>query len=79
MLSRGLGVIQELHNAVGVGGGGWGGSVRFPRKIGYEDVWLNIISTRSGWVGVKFPGKKHYILCYTCMAPNVFIQNNYTN
>ncbi len=50
----GIGAIQVLRNAVGGGGG-----VSFPEKKRYEGVWFNVISVTRGWVGVKFPGKKH--------------------
>ena len=47
------GAIQVLRNAVG-GGGGWVSA--FPEKS-----VTNVISVTRGWVGVKFPGKKHYV------------------
>ena len=53
-----LGAIQVLHNADGGGGGGF---VRFSRKKCYEGVRFNAISVTRGWMGVHFPGKKHYI------------------
>ena len=43
-----------LCNADGNGG------VKFSRKKLYKCVRFNISVTR-GWVGVQFPGKKHYI------------------
>ena len=49
---------------VGVGGGGWlvgGGGFSFPGKKCYEGLRFNVISVTRGWVGVKFPGKKHYV------------------
>ena len=52
------GAIQVLRNTVG-GVGGWVSA--FPEKKRYEGVWFNIISViMRGWVGVKFPRKKHY-------------------
>ena len=50
------GAIQVLRNTVG------GGMVSdFPEKMGYEHAWFNVISVTRGWVGVKFPEKKHYV------------------
>ena len=46
-----------LRNADGGGGG-----VKFSRKKRYEGVRSNVISVTRGWVGVKFPGKKHYVI-----------------
>ncbi len=48
------GVIQVLRNAVGGGGG-----CQLSRKKRYEGIRFNVISVTRGWVGVKFPGKKH--------------------
>ena len=45
---RCLGSIQELRNAVGVGG--------FPEKKRCEYVWFNVSVTRR-WVDVNFPEK----------------------
>ena len=43
-----------LHNAIG------GGGCQLSReKKRFEGVRFNIIT--RGWVGVKFPGKKHYV------------------
>ena len=44
-----------LRNAMGEGG------VSFSGKKRYEGVTFNVISVKSGWVGVKFPGKKCYV------------------
>ena len=33
----------------------------FSEKKRYEGVRLNIIIVTRGWVGVEFPGKKHYV------------------
>ena len=41
--------------------GGWLGCVSFPEKKRYEGAQFNVISVMRGWVGVKFPGKKHYV------------------
>ena len=43
------------RNAIG------GGGVSFQGKKGYEGVRFNVISVTRRWVGVKFPGKKHYV------------------
>ena len=45
-----------LRNADGGGGG-----VNFSVKKCYEGVRFNVISVTRGWVGVQFPGKKHYV------------------
>ena len=37
------------------------GGVTFSGKKRYEGVRFNVISARRGWVGVQFPGKKHYV------------------
>ena len=50
-----FGAIQVLRNAVGVGG------VSFSEKKRYEGAKFNVISITRRWVGVKFPGKKHYV------------------
>ena len=38
----------------------WEG-VSFSGKKRYEGVQFNIISVTSGWLGVKFPGKRCYV------------------
>ena len=38
-----------------------GGCQLNPRKKRYEGVRFNVISITTGWVGVKFPGKKRYV------------------
>ena len=38
-----------------------GGGDSFPRKKRYKGVRSNVISVTRGWVGVKYPGKKHYV------------------
>ena len=35
----------------------WVGGCQTSRKKRYVDVWFNIISLTSGWVGVKRPEK----------------------
>ena len=47
--------IQVLCNTMG----GW--SVQSPDEKHYEGVLFNAISATRGWVGVKFPGKNHYV------------------
>ena len=44
-----------LRNADG------GGGCQLTWKKCYEDVRFNVISVTRGWVGLKFPGKKHYV------------------
>ena len=41
--------------------GGGGGGVTFSAKKRYDGLRFNDISITRGWVGVKFPEKKHYI------------------
>ena len=51
MLSRGLGVIQELHNAVGVGGGGGEGVSDFLEKLVMKMYgWTLLALGVGGWV-----------------------------
>ena len=50
-----FGSIQVLRNALGVGG------CQISLKKHYKDVRFNAISVTRGWVGVKFPEKKHYV------------------
>ena len=38
-----------------------GGGFQILREKRYEGVRFNVISVTRGWVGVKFPGKKHYV------------------
>ena len=38
-----------------------GGGVKFSIKKRYEGVRFNVISIMRGWVGVTFPGEKHYV------------------
>ena len=38
---------------------GWG--CQLSRKDRYDSVRFNVICITRGWVGFKFPGKKHYI------------------
>ena len=52
-----LGAFPVLRNADGVGFGG----VKFSGKKRYEGARFNVISVTRGWVGVQFPGKKHYV------------------
>ena len=33
----------------------------FPENKRYDGVRFNVISVTRGWVGVKFPGIKHYV------------------
>ena len=42
---------------------GWGVSA-FPgvKNVTYEGVRFNVISVTRGWVGVKFPGIKRYVV-----------------
>ena len=47
--------------------------VSFPGKKRYEGARFNVISVTRGWVGVKYPGKKHCVtierpLCYDYVA-----------
>ena len=44
-----------LRNADG------GGGVDFSEKKRCEGVRFNVVSITRGWVGVQFPGKKHYV------------------
>ena len=41
----------------------WGvGDVTFPgKKALRRSVQFNVLSVTRGWMGVKFPGKKHYV------------------
>ena len=50
-----IGAIQVLRNADG------GGVSNVQGKKRYEGVRFNVISVTRGWVGVQFPGKKHYV------------------
>ena len=50
------GAIQVLRNVIR---GGWVSA--FPEKR-YKGVRFNVISVTRGWVGVKFPGKTHYVM-----------------
>ena len=41
---------------------GGGGVSNFPGKnVVNEGARFNVISVTRGWVGVQFPGKKHYV------------------
>ena len=33
----------------------------FPEKKRYEGVRFNVIGVMRGWMGVQFPGKRHYV------------------
>ena len=55
-----------LRNAVG-------GGVSFPRKTCYEGARFNVISITRGWVGVNFPGKKHYVTLEWPLIANVYV------
>ena len=52
----------------------WGvGGCQLSRKKRYEGARFNVISVTRGWVGVKYPGKKHCVtierpLCYDYVA-----------
>ena len=58
-----------FHNAMG------GGGVSVPGKKRYEGVWFNIISVTRGWVGVKFPGKKHNVTLEWPLTSIIVCQN----
>ena len=39
----------------------YGEGCQLSRKKRFEGVWFNVITVMRGWVGVPFPGKKHYV------------------
>ena len=52
---------------------GVGGCHIFWKKH-YEDVRYNVISVTRGWVGVQFPGKKHYVTLEWPQSPITKLQ-----
>ena len=54
LICYGMVAIQVLSNAVR-------GGIRFPGKKCYKGIRFNFISVSRGWVGVKFPRKRHFV------------------
>ena len=52
------------------------GDVIFSGKKRYEGVRFNVITVTRGWVGVKFPGKKHYITLELSLSYGSLQENN---